>query len=190
MACEYHAQSAVDAAVELRDELGGDVKLIESIHLGHIQGVIRDYRQGPGEVGAEDAGDCRPLADVHRGGCTAGWDGDEAFVLAADARQRGHQVAAGARLRWKKDDALTEGYPEGIPNRITIKTKDGGTLSREVSFPRGHAMNKMSDAEVEQKFLLNVEDVWTEGQARRVIDLVWHIDEQPSLSELMTAMRI
>ena len=90
----------------------------------------------------------------------------------------------------EEDDALTEGYPEGIPNRITIKTKDGGTLSREVSFPRGHAMNKMSDAEVEQKFLLNVEDVWTQEQARRVIDLVWHIDEQPDLSELMDAMRI
>ena len=51
-------------------------------------------------------------------------------------------------------------------------------------------MNKMSDAEVEQKFLLNVEEVWTDEQARRVIDLVWHIDEQPDLSELMEAMRI
>ena len=73
---------------------------------------------------------------------------------------------------------------------MTVRTRDGGTITRVVSYPRGHANNRMTDGEAEAKFRLNVEELWVESQTDRVIDLVWHLDEQKDLDELMEAIRI
>ena len=173
----------------LRDELGGDINLIESIHLDTFKVSYEIIAKDPEKWAPKT----RETADHSLMYIVAAALLDGTVTKHSFSQQMLDNADIKALLSkttLEEDDALTEGYPEGIPNRITIKTKDGGTLSREVSFPRGHAMNKMSDAEVEQKFLLNVEEVWTDEQARRVIDLVWHIDEQPDLSELMEAMRI
>ena len=186
---EYHAQSAVDAAVELRDEIGGDVNLIESIHLDTFKVSYEIIAKDPEKWAPKT----RETADHSLMYIVAAalLDGTITKHSFSQRMLDSPEIAALlAKTTLEEDDALTAGYPEGIPNRITIKTKDGGTLSREVSFPRGHAMNKMTDAEVEGKFLLNVADVWTDEQARRVIDLVWHMDALPNLDALMEAMRI
>lgn len=186
---EYHAQSAVDAAVDLREELGGDVNLIESIHLDTFKVSYEIIAKDPEKWAPKtretaDHSLMYIVAAALLDGTVTKHSFSQRMLDSAEIK------ALLAKTTLEEDDELTAGYPEGIPNRITIKTKDGGALSREVSFPRGHAMNKMTDAEVEQKFMLNVADVWTDEQARRVIDLVWHIDEQPNLDALMEAMRI
>src|SRR6266404_442558 len=62
-----------------------------------------------------------------------------------------------AKIEVHRDGALSARYPRGIPNRLTVTLNDGRKLVREVEFPRGHAQNPMSDAEVEQKFRSMVE---------------------------------
>ena len=52
----------------------------------------------------------------------------------------------------RSDDRLDSLYPEGAPARVTIRTKAGQTLSKEVIYPRGHAKNQLSDADVLAKF--------------------------------------
>lgn len=186
---EYHAQSAVDAAVELRDELGGDINLIESIHLDTFKVSYEIIAKDPEKWAPKT----RETADHSLMYIVAAALLDGTVTKHSFSQQMLDNTeikALLAKTTLEEDDALTAGYPEGIPNRITIRTKDGGTLKREVSFPRGHAMNRMSDDEVEQKFMLNVADVWTEEQARSVIDMVWRMDEAESLDGLMEAMRI
>ena len=73
---------------------------------------------------------------------------------------------------------------------MTVRTKDGGVFTKVVSYPRGHANNRMTDDETVAKFRLNVEELWVESQTDRVIDLIWHLDEQKDLDELMKAIRI
>ena len=90
----------------------------------------------------------------------------------------------------QEDPELTRLYPEGIPNRITVRTHDGATYVREVHFPRGHARNPMTDGEVIEKFNRNVGTFWTRAQAERVLACVWHLEDQPDLRELLVAMRI
>ena len=48
----------------------------------------------------------------------------------------------------------------------------------------------MTDAEVEEKFLSNIERYLTLAQGRRVIDLVWELERQEDLEGLMEAMRV
>ena len=186
---EYHAQSAVDAALELREELGGDPSLFDSIRLDTFKVSYEIIAKDPEKWDPKT----RETADHSLPYIVA--------VVLLDGRVTKHSFSqdkiqdAGVKALLRKttleeDDELTKGYPEGIPNRVTIRTRDGRTLSNEVSFPRGHAGNPMTDAEVEEKFLNNVEPYWKEEQARRVIDLVWGLEDQPDLEGLMEAIYI
>ena len=49
-------------------------------------------------------------------------------------------------------DKVSKRYPDGIPNRVTVKLTSGESFTREVTYPRGHAGNPMTDEEVETKF--------------------------------------
>ena len=186
---EYHAQSAVDAALELREEMGGDPSLIESVHIDTFKASYEIIARDPEKWNPktrETADHSLPYIVA-----VAFLDGNVTKHSFSQGKIRDPRIKALlGRTTLEEDDELTKGYPKGIPNRITIHTTDGRTLARVVSSPRGHANNPMTDAEVEAKFLANVADCWTREQARKVIDLVWHLAEQPNLEELMEAMRI
>ena len=57
-----------------------------------------------------------------------------------------------ARTRVIEDPKLTAGYPEGIPNRVTVTLDDGRKLVAEVTFPPGHDRNPLSDDQLAVKF--------------------------------------
>jgi len=95
-----------------------------------------------------------------------------------------------SRITLREDPALTAGYPEGIPNRITVTTSDGDRLVREVRFPRGHARNPMSDDELVTKFRLNVEERLSPAQADAVVEAVMHLESQPGLRHLAERWRL
>ena len=83
------------------------------------------------------------------------------------------------------DDALTPRYPRGIPNRITVKLKDGRQFVKEVEFPRGHNQNPMTDAEVEHKFRTLVEPRYSKAMADQVLAACWKLEELKSVTELL-----
>jgi 2-methylcitrate dehydratase len=84
----------------------------------------------------------------------------------------------------ESDPDLTDGYPEGIPNRITVTTTDGSAFVREVRYPRGHARNPMTDDEVAEKYRANVARRWSDERASNVGDLVWNLEDADSLARL------
>jgi 2-methylcitrate dehydratase len=185
---EYHAQSAVDAALDVRRKLG-DPALIESIGIATFKAAYEIIARDPEKWAPRT----RETADHSLQYIVA--------VTLLDGRISKHSFSQEklndprvrellSKTTLQEDPELTRGYPEGIPNRISVRTTDGRTLSEEVSFPSGHARNPMTDAEVEEKFLANVEDSWTQEQARRVIDIVWRLEEQRDLEGLMEAVRI
>ena len=109
----------------------------------------------------------------------------------SDERLRDPELASLlGKTTLSEDDRLTEGYPRGIPNRVRVTTAAGRSAERTVSFPRGHAMNPMTDDELVSKFVGNVADRWPERKARDVVDLVWNLESQPDLEGLMEAIRL
>src|SRR5204863_4908520 len=102
----------------------------------------------------------RETADHSLPYCTAAalMDGDVTLATFDEARFTDPAlVALTGKVKVRLDDALTPRYPRGIPNRITVTLADGRTVVEEVEFPRGHALNPMTDAEVERKFRTLVE---------------------------------
>src|SRR2546425_3542707 len=90
-----------------------------------------------------------------------------------------------AKVKIRRDAALSARYPAGIPNRLTIALKDGRVLVKEVEFPRGHAKNPMSDAEVEHKFRTLVEPRYGKERASKILQACWNMEKAKSARELV-----
>jgi len=79
---------------------------------------------------------------------------------------------------------LNTGYPEGIPNRLTVTLEDGTVLKKRVDYPRGHAKNPMSDDEVVAKFLRLADGIVSADTADRIIDQCMKLDGLTDLAPL------
>ena len=66
----------------------------------------------------------------------------------------------------------------------------GRALSERVDFPRGHAQNPLSDAEVDSKFLALAEPRLGRERADAVLRWLWRLDEVQSLDSLMKSMKL
>jgi 2-methylcitrate dehydratase len=180
---EYHSQSAIDAALRLRQQLGGDVSRVSEI-------AIHTFEAGYSIIGkyAEAwAPRTRETADHSLPYCTAValLDGEVTLRQFDPERFTAPDILAlTAKVKVHLDDALTPRYPHGIPNRIVLKLADGRLLEQEVEFPRGHAVNPMTDAEVEQKFRRLVEPRYGKEKADRILAACWAL-EQTSAGDLV-----
>src|SRR5207244_10010642 len=90
-----------------------------------------------------------------------------------------------AKVKVHRDPALTARYPNGIPNRLTVTLANGRTLTKEVEFPRGHAHNPMTDAEVEKKFRLLVEPRYGKEKADRILAVCSKLESLRRVEDLM-----
>jgi 2-methylcitrate dehydratase len=193
---EYHAQSAVDAALQVRGELGGGDGAADGM-ADRLASVRIDTFKASYEIIAKDPEKWDPKTRE-----TA--DHSIQYIVAAallDGEITRRTFALGRirepltldllqhRVSVHEDAELTGGYPDGIPNRITVTTSDGVELVREVRYPRGHAKNPMTDDEVTAKYRSNVAELWSAEQSDRVADLVWRLEELDSVEELTSAMR-
>jgi 2-methylcitrate dehydratase len=181
---EYHSQSAIDAALQLRKELGGDVSNVKEIAIHTFEAsynIIGKYREAWAPRTRETADHSLPY-------CTAValMDGEVTLRQFDPERfTRPDILALTAKVKVCLDDSLTPRYPHGIPNRIVVTLNDGRVLSKEVEFPRGHAMNPMSDAEVEAKFRAMVEPRYGKAKADGILAACWKLEELKEAGELI-----
>jgi 2-methylcitrate dehydratase len=181
---EYHSQSAIDAAIQLREQLGGDVSRVTQIDIHTFEAsynIIGKYKEAWAPKTRETADHSLPY-------CTAAalHDGDVTLATFDEARFTDPElVAFTSKVKVHLDDALSTRYPAGIPNRITLLLDDGRTLTKEVEFPRGHAGNPMTDAEVERKFRAMVEPRYGPAKADAILARCWDLENLTSVTELI-----
>lgn len=181
---EYHSQSAIDAALQLRPELGGGLEKIDQI-------VIESFEAAVSIIGSEPEKwrpTSRETADHSMPFCVvmALRDGDVTRATFSDANVRDPQVHAVLdRVKIVETEECNRGYPDGIPNRLIIKTTDGRTLTRMVRYPRGHAGNPMTDEEVIRKFRGLAQGVVSEGTAQRIIEQAMSLETMGDVSPLL-----
>ena len=184
---EYHAQSAVDAALRLREELGGSLDGVEHIHIdtfgASYQIIAKDPQKWDPRTRetADHSLQYIVVAALEDGEVTQATFDLERIRRPETLHRLQHEVSL------DEDPELTAGYPEGIPNRIVVTRADGTQPACEVRHPRGHARNPMTDEELTAKFRANVAGRWPDAKARRVAELVWSIDAAPSVNELVAA---
>jgi 2-methylcitrate dehydratase len=181
---EYHSQSAIDAAIQLRRELGGDVSKVAAIDIATFEAsynIIGKYPEAWTPKTRETADHSLPY-------CTAAalYDGDVTLATFDEERFTDPAlVAFTGKVKVRLDDALTLRYPRGIPNRITVTLDDGRKFTEEVEFPRGHAGNPMTDAEVEAKFRAAVEPRYGKARADAILARCWEFESLTSVTDLI-----
>src|SRR5205807_2286179 len=179
---EYHSQSAIDAALQLRPEVG-DVRKVAAIDIHTFNAAVDIIGKDPEKWRPKT----RETADHSLPYCTAVALADGDVTLAQFDPKRFSDPALlelVAKVKVHREAALSKRYPEGIPNRITVTLDDGRQFACEVEFPRGHARNPMTDAEVEHKFRTLVEPRYGRERADQVLRACWDLEKLKSAGEL------
>ena len=180
---EYHSQSAIDACLQLRPKLSG--KKIQSIDIQSFEAAVSIIGSEPEKLRPTS----RETADhsMFYCGAAALVDGDVTLATFDEYRLADPKLLDLIdRTKIIEDPKLNEGYPEGIPNDVTITCTDGTKLNKRVDFPRGHAHNPMTDEEVVAKFHRMAQGVVTDKTAATILDLAWNLDELSDLTPLFS----
>lgn len=181
---EYHSQSAIDAALQLRPEIKNPASDIESI-------LIESFEAAVSIIGSEPEKwrpTSRETADHSMGFCVACalLDGDVTRASFSDAKIKDASVLGLLdKIKIVETDACNAGYPKGIPNNLIIKLKDGRTVSKRVDFPRGHAGNPMTDEEVVRKFKTLASGVVSEATAERIVNQCMEFEKLSDVAALL-----
>ncbi len=180
---EYHAQSAVDAILQLRPQIG-DWKNVERIDVHTFDAAVDIIGKDPEKYRPKT----RETADHSLPYCVAValMEGDVGLASFDDAHLANAElIELTNRVKLHCDASANARYPRGIPNRFVVTLRDGRTLEKEVEFPRGHAQNPMTDAEVEKKFRTVVEPKYGKDRASKILAKCWELDKLASVTELL-----
>lgn len=178
----YHGQSAVYAALELRNRVKLDE--IDEIH-------ISAYRAAVNMMG-KDANRWAPAthetADHSLPFCVVSALRDGEFNDTTFSHERLHDpltLNAMAKVKVEEDPRHTALYPEAAPGRVRVRLKDGAVQEREVLYPKGHAKNPMSDAEVIAKFNTMTGPRLSAAKRSQVFDFIDKIENASDVSKLL-----
>jgi len=182
---EYHAQSAVDAALQFPEGFLRDADRIKSIEIDTFDAAYQIIAKDPEKWDPKT----RETADhsLQYVVVAALLDGEVTTRTFEPERFRDRRTLdiLKQRVTVREDPELSAGYPEGIPNRITVTTSGGGREGREVRYPRGHARNPMTDEEVVAKYRANVQGRLDVDRAASLEGFVWNLEREGSLQELV-----
>jgi 2-methylcitrate dehydratase len=186
---EYHSQSAIDAALTLREQLNGGPEAIDRITIETFNAAVEiiggepeKWRPTTRETADHSLPYCVAVALV---------EGKVTLDSFDDAHLSDESLLGLVqRIEVKANAELNAKYPEGIPNLVRIHLRSGGTLEQEVTFPRGHARNPMTDAEVESKFRSMAEPMLPESAIVEALDRCWNLDKQTDIGELLRLFEV
>lgn len=182
---EYHAQTAIWAALELRKEIQ---------NLEEIASVQIETHEAGYTILGKDAEKWKPrtkeTAD-HSLPYIVGislLDGRIDNQSYSKRRFTDQNVLSFLKkISVKEDKEFTRLYPAKIANRVKIALTDGSIISREVYVPKGHPGNPMTTQEIEQKFKHLTKNFLKDSQIEKIFEFVWNIEEKENVSQLFAS---
>src|SRR5207248_2948991 len=183
---EYHSQSAIEAAVSLRKEIGDPAK-VKSM-------TIESHDASVDIIGSEPEKwkpATRETADHSLPYITAialidGEVTDKQFDRERFSHPNVWKFLENVKVQ--RNSELSSMYPGAVANIVHVDLADGRRLTRRVDYPLGHAKNRLKDSEVEEKFRVLVEPMLGNDRAGKIIDVAWKLDEAANVDELMKAL--
>ncbi|MFQ5411217.1 MAG: MmgE/PrpD family protein [Phycisphaerae bacterium] len=183
---EYHAQSSIDAALRIRRQFmkdGYTWKDIDRLRMESFEAAVSIIGSEPEKWRPTS----RETADHSMGYMTVAAlvDGDvtrATFEPRRFTNRKYLDILDRTTIVESRD--LNRGYPKGIPNRLKLRMKDGRVYEKTVKYPRGHAGNPMSDAEVEEKFRRLADGVISTSLQNRLLRQMWSLDRAKRVRDL------
>ena len=185
---EYHSQSAIEAAIELRGEIR-DMERIETIEVKTFDACYEIIGSGTEKWNPKT----RETADHSLPYCIAVTlaDGEVGLDQFSEGRIKDpmlHKLMG--KIKISRDADLNRQYPEAMPNLIEIITKDGRSFSKKINYPKGHPKNPTTDKEVEIKFKTMADNILPPGQIDIILDKLWHLEYIKDGREIMDSITV
>ncbi len=183
---EYHSQSAIEAILAMRSEIGD--REVTSIHIESFEAAVSIIGSEPEKWRPTS----RETADHSMAYCVAValLDGDVTLRSFDDDRLVDPRILGLMdKTKITEKPELNEGYPKGIPNHLTVTLADGTKLEKRVDYPRGHNLNRMTDEEVVAKFKRLADGVISDATAEKILAAAWKLDELTELRDI-TAFKV
>ena len=185
---EYHSQSAIAAAFELRPRIGSPDR-IRSIEIATFRTAVEIIGKDPEKWHPRT----RETADHSLPFCTAVAlvDGQvSAEQFSPDRLSDPNLLDLLARTTVVEDPGLSAGYPAGTPSRVTVMLDDGSKLVSEVTFPPGHFRNPLSDSQLAAKFQGLVRPVLGPQRADEIGNRVAHLETDLAPHDILSSLQI
>ncbi len=185
---EYHSQSAIEAALSLRRQID---------QLAEVKSVTIESHDAAVDIIGSEPEKWRPAtretADHSLPYITtiALIDGEITNKQFEPERFKDPEVWKFLEnVKVERNAKLSAIYPGAVANIVHVDLAGGRRLTKRVDYPLGHAKNPLNDSQVEGKFFALVEPVIDEKRAKRIIDLIWKLDEAPSVDDLVKALEM
>ena len=185
---EYHSQSAIEAALFLREQID-DPSQIASVHIESHDAAVDIIGSEPEKWKPET----RETADHSLPYITAIAliDGD-----VTDRQFEPDRFTDPAIWKFLENVKVTRNaelsalYATAVANIVHVTLKDGRTLTKRVDYPLGNAKNPVSDGELERKFLRLVEPAMGRDHCAKILDHAWSINQEKGVHHLMKLLRM
>jgi 2-methylcitrate dehydratase len=191
---EYHAQSAVEAAFAIREQMIAeygecDVQRIQSIIIGSGEVAIEIIGRDPEKWHPKT----RETADHSLPYCVAtairdGKISPESFSPLCLKSTVLSDLIQKIRVEEVKD--FSERYPEVIPAKIDVSMMDGKTFTAQVDHPKGHPRRPLSDRDLEGKFQKLTARRIARKDMTKIIQTVWSLDRLKDISTLVATLPV
>lgn len=172
---EYHSQSAIEAALKLRAQIK-DTGEIDSVRIdshGAAVDIIGSEPEKWRPTTRETADHSLPYIVA-----AALADGEITERQFAPERLADPQLLALVqRVEVHRHGELSAAYPGAVGNIITVRLRNGRSFTERVDYPRGHARNPLTDAEVEAKFHSLADPVLGAARANQLCQRAWKMEE-------------
>jgi len=186
---EYHAQTAVWAALDLKERVGnpGRIKsvMVETHEAGYTILAKDDEKWKPSTKETAD----HSLPYIVGMALLNGKVDNSSY---SDSNLKDPGILSFVRkVKVKEDRKLTKMYPaHGMPNRITVELEGGKTETSEVAVPRGHPDNPMTEGEVESKFYGLAGRRLGKNGACKALGRLWELELVEDVEEVPRLFRI
>lgn len=191
---EYHAQTAVEAALALRSLLietqgAGVIECLTDIEIGSYDVAIEIIGRDPEKWQPAT----RETADHSLPYCVAAALLDGRVTLHTFDVKRLRDPALielMKKVRVVPQPEFTNAYPSAMPTRITVRTTMGQSYTKQVDLPLGHPGHPMSDQEVEDKARRLASRRIGRARFDRLVDFLWKLEREPDIATLMPFLRV
>jgi 2-methylcitrate dehydratase len=94
------------------------------------------------------------------------------------------------RITIRENPAFTAQFPDALKSQIEVVTRSGERFVEQVSYPKGHRNNPMSDHEVADKFLGLCQAVMPADQCQSALETLWHLEEVDDIGSLIDLFQV
>lgn len=184
---EYHSQSAIWAAFDLRQKVkldDIDSILVETSH--HSYQIIGMEKEKWHPKTKETADHSLPyiVAVSLMDGEISLRQFDEAHI--SDEKL----IALVQKIKCQEKKEYTDLYGTSFPTKITITTKDGTKFEKEVLDPKGHPRNPLTQEEIEAKFSSVAKGLIPEANQQKLVESIRDLENVKSMREIMSLLAV